>query len=641
LVLLQTAFGLAVLALCGFAPGFYFVRRLRWSGLEKLCGAIGLSLIFLWLAAWGVYLVTHTIGAPAGWLIVSICLAAAVASRHDAVSLFRGVRVRRAVAGFAFLLVWTVVLLSIIRNYSGAGWRGDWLEHFQRSLFFLHALPRNTEIFGGYQLPARPPAMNVLGAFAMALAGDRFEVFQAAFAFLNLLLFLPCAMALPMLARPRRPGVLPLAAIFAASPVVMQNATYTWTKSLAAFFVILGILLYLEGWRKRDSRRTTAAFLALAMGALVHYSAGPYIAFLGLHYVLRRPVLREARAIAGLCAGLLATWFGWSIATYGAGSTFASNTSVTTSQYYKGHNVEKIAGNLEDSTIPMVLRDASAADRYFPQRNPIGVLRDAGFVVYQQNLIFCMGALGGLAVVWLLVATLRRRFGREGERGFWIGLIAWSAAVGIAVVGERDPLGVAHLTLVPMAALGMTLLAARFRSSRVVAWVVVVGCIVDFFLGVFPHARIEHMENTRDFRMFPGLIFDGSRFRTAPGTRDSLTAAAWDNWMHKHEYALADEWGEVVDSAPASEASKDDARRKLAHMKAEDASLFGGWYERHNGEVKFLGDWFGDGDVLSAVLVLLFGGLMWKVVGAVPEARAQAIAVGAKADGVKGRRKKR
>ena len=42
---------LAILAVCSFAPGFYFVRRFAWSGLEKLCGSIALSLILLWLAA--------------------------------------------------------------------------------------------------------------------------------------------------------------------------------------------------------------------------------------------------------------------------------------------------------------------------------------------------------------------------------------------------------------------------------------------------------------------------------------------------------------------------------------------------------------------------------------------------------------
>jgi hypothetical protein len=45
-------------------------------------------------------------------------------------------------------------------------------------------------------------------------------------------------------------------------------------------------------------------------------------------------------------------------------------------------------------------------------------------------------------------------------------LIGFSLVIGFAVVGERDSFGVAHLALVPMELLGITLLAARFSSRR-------------------------------------------------------------------------------------------------------------------------------------------------------------------------------
>ena len=45
-------------------------------------------------------------------------------------------------------------------------------------------------------------------------------------------------------------------------------------------------------------------------------------------------------------------------------------------------------------------------------------------------------------------------------------LIGFSLLIGLAVVGERDYFGVAHLTLVPLELLGLTLLAARFFSQR-------------------------------------------------------------------------------------------------------------------------------------------------------------------------------
>jgi hypothetical protein len=619
--LLQSLLGLAILALCGFAPGFYFVRRLRWTGVEKLCGSVALSLVLIWLAAWGVYVLAPGLEAVAYPAITLVCAGLLFAARRDAAALFRAVRVRSALVGFGFLLLWTLTLISIIRNYSAAAWSGDWLEHFQRSLFFLHHFPLRTDILGGYQLPARPPAMNVIAAFVLAQAGDRYEVFQAAFAFLNLLAFLPCCLMLPFLARPRRPGVLPLVAIFACSPVIMQNATYTWTKALPAFFVILAVPLYLKGWRRGDSLRMTAAFASLAMAFLAHYSAGPYLVFFALHYLLfvfwkRRTKWKELAWIGGTGAALLATWFAWSIAVYGAHTTFASNTSITASQQYQGSTLEKIAGNFYDSLVPRLARDPSLVN-FFDQPNKWGQVRDVSFLVYQVNLIFCMGALGGFAVFWIFARTLRRKFGRPGERGFWIGLIVWMAVVGIAVVGERDGWGVAHLTLMPMAVLGMTLLASRFGKSRALKWVIVAGCVIDFSLGVFLQARIEHLEGEPAFQ---GLVFTRGQFQRGLVSEISLSGKAWENWMRKHQYRLAEEWGSGVEAFhpgdPAYDRAKAVARQRLAGMKAEDTTLWRGWYQRHGGETEFLGDHFGGGDETTAVLLLLFAGLMWKLVRA-------------------------
>jgi hypothetical protein len=648
LVLFQTVLGLLVSAVCWFAPGFYFVRRLRCTGLEKVCGSIALSLTLVWLVAWSVYVFAPEIERPAYAGITLVSLAMLAAARRDAAALLRQARVRRALAGFAFVVAWTLVVLSIIRNYSGAAWRSDWLEHFQRSLFFLHHFPVRTGIIGDYQLPARPPAMNVLAAFVMAQAGDRFEVFQAVFALLNLLMFLPCAMALPVLARPRRPGILPLVGIFAASPVILQNATYTWTKSLAAFFVILAILLYLRGWRTADPVRMASAFGALAMGMLAHYSAGPYLVFFALHYLLfvfpkRRERWKELAWIGGVGACLLATWFGWSIAVYGVPSTFASNTSVTSSRQYEGRNLEKIAGNLSDSVIPPLLRETPGAE-WFQQPNFWGTVRDYAFLTYQSNLIFCMGALGGLAALWLVVKSLRTPLGRHGERASWIALILWSVVVGIAVVGERDPLGLAHLTLVPMAVLGMTLVASRFARSRTLAWVVIVGCVIDFSMGVFLQARIEHLENTPGREIFMGLGFGDGHFRVAAQGPEALSQTAWDNWMRKHEYRLATDWGRTVETSGREEPAKAEARRKLELMKANDGQYWRGWFQRHNGEVTFLGDHFGSSDLMLAMLAVLFAGLMGKMALAVKPAVAvkpASRAVAIKTVAVAARRKRR
>jgi len=84
-----------LLAICCFTPGFYFVRRLRWSPLEKLCGSVGLSLILLYLAAWAIYCARPPGGAAAYFVVTAVLgltlLAAAIPwSRAAAIILLAG-----------------------------------------------------------------------------------------------------------------------------------------------------------------------------------------------------------------------------------------------------------------------------------------------------------------------------------------------------------------------------------------------------------------------------------------------------------------------------------------------------------------------------------------------------------------------
>jgi len=614
----QLGLVLALLAVCTFTPGFFFLRRLRWSPMEKLCGSIGLSLILLYLASWAYYCLAPGSEEPAFWCISVGSVALGVLARRDLLGLVQSFSVRRALLGYSILLLSTLLILSMIRNYSGAAWYGDWLEHFQRTLFFLNRFPPGTPIFGGYLLPARPPMMNVLAAFFLAQTADRFEIFQIVFTFLNLLAFLPCCLIMPALAGPGRLRMLPLAVLFALNPIVMQAATYTWTKSFAAFFVVLALWFYLAGWRKNDCVRMTAAFVALSAGLLVHYSAGPYCVFVGLHYLLcvfrkRERRWRELTIVAAACSLLLLTWFGWSINTYGTRATFTSNTSVTLSRYSKD-NWTKIVANIYDSVLPRIVREP-ATFRTWDQPNLAGAIRDNAFIFYQTNVIFGMGLTAGPLVLGLLYRAFRHSRARGAERWFWLAMIPFCVIVGIAVVGERDPWGTAHLTLLPLEILGISMLAASFPLRRMAGVVLIAGCIVDFSLGVFLQARVENMENSPQRTVFPALTYFDGRL-VLFSTPDMLSASAWTNWRAKHQYALEQQWLRQI-----AEGRRDDPTFRQQPSAAElervdDNTIWGGWYSHHGGSASFLGDrlansWFGGLDAQSVVLLLLFMGLIW------------------------------
>jgi hypothetical protein len=611
---LEALLAIPLLVACGFAPGFFVVRRLRWSPMEKLCGSIGISFTVLYLVFTAIYHLS-----PSGVaiqpkflaLVSAASVAIGLATRRDVVRLFGSFRVRQALAGFFFLLVWTLLILAMIRNYSGANWFGDWLEHFQRSLFFLLHFPVSTPITQGYQLPARPPAMNELAAFFLAQTRDRFEVFQVIFAFLNLLMFLPCCLIMRALVAPRRTFVLPLTALFAMNPVVIQSATYTWTKAFTAFYVILALWFYLAAWRKNDFVRMTVAFVALSMGVLAHYSAAPYLLFLTLHYLLRlfwkRPHrFRELATIAVVSGLLLATWFGWSIGVYGAHGTFAA-----ASQRYEGNSPARVAANVFDSIVPVFLRNGFMPDD-FDQQGFAGFIRDKAFVFYQSNAIFGMGLVGGPLILWLLYCAFFRRLRPGPERSFWLAMIPFCIVVGIASTGERDFRGVAQLALLPMEILGLSLLAAMFPLRRRVLILLLAGCLIDFSFGIFLHTHIESLENTSRSAIFPGLSLEGGRQTGVPLTPDSLSGVAWDNWFLKHQYALSqEELAELTVRPPADAAV---GRIQLQISLAEDEGYWHGWYARNNGAIEFLGDHTGEygwgTTVLSSLLLMLLFGLV-------------------------------
>lgn len=605
--LTDAALLLLLLGLCIFAPGLLAIRRLRWGPLEKLCAAIGCSLIFLYLCSWGLYVCSPAGDAGLGfrragfWAVSGACIVAAIMARKQIMLLVRIPVVKRGLLGYLFLLFWIVTILACIRNYSGLGWTGDWLEHFQRTLFFLHRFPENTPIVGGYALTARPPMMNILAAFFLGQTQDLFWIFQIVFSALNALVLLPCWLLLPALAPGRRRRIVPLVALLTFNPAIVENATYSWTKSLAEFFVLLAIWFYLAAWRKRDSVRLVFAFGFLSAGLLVHYSAGPYLVILAGHFFLvlywkRNRPRRELCAIIITSGLLLATWFGWSIATYGYRSTFTSNTSVAASARYQGNGVSRIAANLFDSVVPVALREwpPFAGPGGYP--GDFAALRDQAFAFYQVNLIFGMGILGGPLIIVLLAAELRRKTNRSPEREFWLTLLPCCILLGIAVVGERDRFGSAHLTLLPLETLGLTLLAARFPWKRVATIAILMACLIDFTLGIWLHVYVESFENTPSRTVFDtALRPEDGEFEPGPKSLAVLyKGTAWTNWFLKHKYQIVGKYEAMLASYdPPNPEARQTVHRLLSKLdrdSAEDAALFQGWWGRHHLQLTYMGD---------------------------------------------------
>ena len=407
---------------CSLGPGLLIVRRFRsWWPLERLVAAVGLSLFVLYLAGSVIY--GLGLGAWAYYTVSLICLMLLALCVPDLLAMLRNVHLRRTLLWMGLLQAWCLAALAMIRHYSGGGWHGDWIEHFERCLFFLGQYPADRMFLRIYPLPARPPMMNVLGAFVMAQAGMEFPVFQVVFLLLNSLIFLPCVLLASSLMRGRGRRVGWIAVLFAVSPIFIQNVTYTWTKLLGGFYTVLAVWVYLRALRKNDAGRLVLAVALLAIGMLVHYSVAVFIVVLAVHYFLfefwqRQRKWREVLGGAAISLVILATWLGWSIQHYGWRVTFASNTAVTSASPYSGWgNVEKIASNILHTVVPHPFFDTPGRDELFAQSITLGYWRDYTFLIYQTNVIVAMGCLGGIAILALRRSAWPRRGAARGSGG--------------------------------------------------------------------------------------------------------------------------------------------------------------------------------------------------------------------------------
>jgi hypothetical protein len=501
-------------------PGLLIVNKLRWSPLEKLCGALAASFIVVYLVSFGLFLLNA--GVWAYWSATTIFALMGFAGRRAARLLIRHRTTRAALIAWAGLLAWYALHLAMVRNYSGADWQGDWHEHYERTQYFLHQFPNDHLFIRVYTLPARPPEMNAIAAFICRQTGLNFTSFSLVFLILNGWTFLPCCLLLSFFTRRARRSIIALALLFMLNPSVVQNATVTWTKAFTAGMAVLGICFYLR-------RRLVPAALALAASCLAHYSAAPYAVVIGLHSIYqavrRRQPWRRVILAGASAAALLATWFAFALSVYGPRVTFLSNTTAEgTSRLTPLDNVRKVVFNLFFSAVPHLLHPVPY-NPFSPIRN-WGDLRDYYFTMAQTVLPNMVGLAGGIVAIGLLI-----RFFRSPprpwplEKKFWLYFLAATYLVGVAVNPGYNQFGNAYVTLQTLALMGVTLVAANLPSLR--PWVhrlVCCGLAVDYALGIL-------LEFDRESYVYPTAV--GADGQTYLLPDDSLGTTGATEYLEK------------------------------------------------------------------------------------------------------------
>jgi hypothetical protein len=527
--------------------GWPLASHLELSPVEKLLATTGLSFLGTYLLAWFVYIAG--LPAEALWAIPILAAVGLLSGVAGIRVLVRDPLTRIVFVLYLLVTLWCVGWLGLVSTYTGGGWSGDWFEHWERSRFFLERWPRERMFLVIYPLPARPPLVNVVTGAFLHLTHVNFAHYQLISTLLAALVFLPAAVLAGIFRRgadtaPATPDLrLPaiVALFFLVNPLFVQNATFAWTKLPAAFLVLAALYFFLRHVTT-DAPACAGRLCAvlLAGGFLAHYSAGPYIAMLVVGWLAfgwphrgEAAWWRGTLVAAAFGAAFLATWFGWSLATYGTGGTLLSNTSVTAVDSHAGGQFVRVLLNLRDTFVPHFLRPLDQS--LVAQRSPWGWWHDWLFQAYQLNLPLAFGSVAWLAII--------RELGRgRGEaapasRRFWAAFISGVIFLGIATHGARDTWGLTHICLQPLVLLGLAFLAARWSElGRGWRLALIAGATVDLLTGVVFHFAIQNFaldrlftpgRDVRDVVTSYNAVASGNTFALAANGLD--TFSVWLN----------------------------------------------------------------------------------------------------------------
>lgn len=475
------------------------------SAAERFCLGLVFALLTLYLSGFALYVANAP--AAATWLLPTAMLAGAWLRRRHLRSLWSEPELRLLFGHWSIFALWTLGLLALIASFSGARWMGDCWEHHERALFFLNHLPKDTTLIGIYPLTSRPPLANIVTATLLELSGARYSDYQVHTALLATLFFFPAWLFFRSWGG-APPGLFTL--LLMLSPLVAQNTTFGWTKLPTAFFVLAAAHFLVAGLRNPGDRTARfIAFLCLTCGLLTHYSAGPWLVVWALAYAawgLRsgwsKFPLREAAMIAGTCALLASTWFGWAALTYGWRETGTANTTVAS---WNAQSAEQrfftATENLVNTLIPHPLRAVDRAD--LQQRSSLGRLRDYWFNIYQVCLPLSVGFSGLAVFLWFVAAPRARRTRYSPDpadpaRPFWWLTLPPVIVLGVTVHTTPDRWGLTHICLQPLVLLALAWVAATLRHlpARMVR-VFSALLIVDVLLGILIHFLIQSMALTK------------------------------------------------------------------------------------------------------------------------------------------------
>jgi len=432
--------------LLGFLPGRLILEFLPFPKEVKFAASFALTFILYYLIGFLSYFLNFNPSIIHLTFLFLVLLWGGIISKRRHLTLVQEKDLHKT---FFFTYVVIVALQGLLPIYSGGLWYFDWFEHFQRMLFFLKDLPLNFS-FGPYLLTGRPPFFNIVTYFYQSILGDEFWIYQVVATLLNTVVLLPCfLLCRDILGLGKHKNLfIFICALFLLNPAFIKHATFTWTKSLSAFYVLMGIYFY---WRARVENQTSSFLISaglLSASYLTHYSAGIYILPLFAHFSLvsllnlKRQLLRLILFFS-IFLFLLLPWFGWATIKYGSYQTFLGNTAYEWQKDITvAARIKKDSTNLIYTFLPLIPKNYITLVN--SQTNTFVKLHDLAIYFYLSTIP------GNLTIGISLFLLIYLFKGGLKQQITFIAYLLITSIIGLVVYPTLAK-GMANITLLPLA----------------------------------------------------------------------------------------------------------------------------------------------------------------------------------------------
>lgn len=446
--------------IAGFAPGEIIAVKLTLSTEEKFAVSFGLSFLLYYLIGFLGY-TFHIAPFITYAFLILLSLFVGLYHRKLRKHLTSENHHHYLLIFFLFFLV-TVGLQAFLPSYNGGLWYFDWVEHYLRSLFFLQHQPLDT-LIGSYLLPARPPLFNIVVYAYQTVLGDSFWIYQIIATLLNITLILPCFLICKNILNIKGKYLfIILGLILLLTPSILTQITYTWTKGLSAYYLLMGLYFYIKSRTQNNLAiqqfsNVIISALFLSSAFLTHYSALPYIGIITLDAILllfrKKWGIRNLILFLSVIILFSSPWVFWSLKNYGVNLTLFSNTSSLWQQNSTfQQRLNKDIHNGYYTLLPLLSHPFIQLTS--SQSNPWIRSYDQTFALYRSNIPGTLTfTFWSILLIYFLTACLsfiRKQYFISCNNRFLSAFIIFGFILSLPANPTADMVGVAHVTHLPV-----------------------------------------------------------------------------------------------------------------------------------------------------------------------------------------------